>query len=103
MIPCPICSTPMQALTRGLPRQFCSQRCSGIGCSRLWQLWNLDVDDVTVDRLIHGERTTATKAERHEAIGTLTALGYSLIAIADRLHITARTVSRHRADLKAAS
>lgn len=97
---CPICSQSMTARRpNGHPRQFCSKSCSALGASVRIRTRNADMDEVVVIHLLDGTLITSTKAERLEAVRQLTSRGYSLFAIASRLHTTARSVSRYRAEL----
>lgn len=45
---------------------------------------------------MYGDPVPLNVAERRVAVRQLTALGYSAIQIAERLHIAPRTVVRHR-------
>jgi hypothetical protein len=59
-----------------------------------------DVDQVAVERAIHGHPVTLTDAERDEAVRRLTAAGRSAAHIGALLGITARHVCRIRAQLR---
>jgi len=56
-----------------------------------------EVDEVVVDRLCLGYRTTSTKAERIEAVRDMTERGLSASWIAMSLRMTPRTIQRYRA------
>jgi lambda repressor-like predicted transcriptional regulator len=56
-----------------------------------------DVDEVAVERAMHGDRLTLNTAELTTAIRRLSVQGLSLRQIADRLGISPRTVSRRLA------
>lgn len=86
------------------PRRFCNKVHAALWQSRFQILQSEDIDEVVVDRLIHGEchdpLTQSNKAERMEATRTLLRKGWSSSHIADYLHITERSVDRYRDDLK---
>ena len=54
------------------------------------------VDEVAVQRALHGDPVHLRPAERAEAVRRLTAAGHSAADIAERLRTTTRTVVRHR-------
>jgi DNA-binding CsgD family transcriptional regulator len=56
-----------------------------------------EVDEVIVDRLRLGYKTTSTKAERIEAVRSMTGRGLSASWIAMFLRMTPRTIQRYRA------
>ena len=91
---CPYCHLPLPKNHFGHgPRVYCSRRCSALG--RMAQ--QRDVDDVVVDRLRLGYKTTSTKAERIEAVRVLTERGRSASWIAMLLRTTPRSITRYRA------
>ena len=55
-----------------------------------------DVDDVAVTRACGGEVVPLTVQERTMAVRELAQAGLSTAQIAQRLHVTRRTVGRHR-------
>jgi hypothetical protein len=94
MIPCPVCGRPMSTtLQGGRPRTYCSKGCAQTGKARLR---NADVDEMAVDRLIHGEPVHSTRAERTKASAILTSAGHSAAHIAILLRISKRSVVRFR-------
>ena len=98
---CGRCGEPMPATYRSRARQFCSRRCASL---TNWERYNAsrqEVDEMAVDRLIHGEPVTATYGERREAVAYLTAHGYTSADIARRLRTTQRSVHRIRATIRA--
>jgi DNA-directed RNA polymerase specialized sigma24 family protein len=56
-----------------------------------------DIDEVAVERAVHGDRLTLNSAELTAAVVRLSDQGLSLRQIADRLGISPRTVSRRLA------
>lgn len=60
------------------------------------------IDEIAVERAMHGEPVRLTRAERLEVVARLTARGYSLNQIAERLHSSRRRVERARQRLSAA-
>ena len=56
-----------------------------------------DVDEVVVERLIHGIPVRSTMAERREAVRALRARGLAASVIADRMCTSARQVERYLA------
>lgn len=54
------------------------------------------LDDIVVERMIAGDVVHSSYAERAAAIAKLDCFGYSASKIAERLHISERTVQRHR-------
>lgn len=58
------------------------------------------VDPVAVQRACDGERVRLTGLERREAVAQLSREGLTVAAIAGRLHMTTRSVERHRAALR---
>lgn len=54
------------------------------------------VDEIAVQRAVHGDPVHLRPAERAEAVRRLTAAGHSAADIAARLHTTTRTVVRNR-------
>jgi predicted nucleic acid-binding Zn ribbon protein len=100
VIPCPVCSMPMPPRTPwGHQRITCSRSCGISQGNTKRRARSQEVDEVAVIRLIDGSPVHSTKAERFEAMRVLTERGYSLVAIASRLHTTPRSVSRYRAEL----
>jgi len=59
-----------------------------------------DVDEVAVERAMHGMQLRLTPEERLEAVARLTRRGVSAREIAERLHTTSRTVVRLRSTLR---
>lgn len=59
-----------------------------------------DVDEVAVERACAGERVRLSSEERHLAILRLTEQGLSVREIAQRIGVTGRSVTRHRAQLR---
>jgi len=59
-----------------------------------------DVDEVAVERVMHGEPLRLNLDERLEVVGRLTRRGVSAREIAQRLHTTPRTVVRLRGALR---
>lgn len=55
-----------------------------------------DLDEVAITEAMAGRLVRLTKSERAEAVRRLTGQGLSARDIADRLHITGRTVTRRR-------
>lgn len=55
------------------------------------------IDEIAVEQAIAGRRVRLTSAERAEAVRRLTAAGFSGRQIAERLHVSDRTVTRRRA------
>ena len=62
----------------------------------LGQRVDTEMDDVAIMRATHGDHVTLTKAERTVAVARLTAQGLSADQVAERLHVTQRTVTRDR-------
>lgn len=58
-----------------------------------------EVDEVAVDRLVHGERVNSNVSERIEATRQLTHWGYTVNFIAAHMHVTGRSVDRYRHEL----
>jgi DNA-binding NarL/FixJ family response regulator len=56
-----------------------------------------NVDPIAVERRIHGEKVPLSSAELTDAVRQMTERGNSAAFIAARLHVTQRTVTRHRA------
>ena len=57
----------------------------------------VDIDDVAVERAMDGDASVSlTREETTEAVRRLTENGHSITEIAERLHVGASTVSRHR-------
>lgn len=54
------------------------------------------IDDIAVERAMHGERIRLTRAEVAEAHARLNAQGLTAAQIAQRLHVSDRTVVRRR-------
>lgn len=97
---CPMCSCDMPAKTLdGHTRVYCSRYCRDRGCAALTRERNACLDEMAVVRLIQGSPVASTKAERIEAVRTMTARGLSAAVIAQRLHTTRRSVWRYRAEL----
>jgi len=93
-VPCPVCHLPMpEKRSDGRPRFYCSWRCSVPGRVAA----QLEVDEVVVDRLCLGYKTTSTKAERIEAVRDMTEHDLSASWIAMSLRMTPRTIQRYRA------
>ena len=91
---CPECHLPMpEKHSSGRPRFYCSRRCYVLGHMAA----QCEVDEVVVDRLCLGYRTTSTKAERIEAVRDMTERGLSASWIAMSLRMTPRTIQRYRA------
>jgi len=91
---CPECRQPMPENHHGgRPRVYCSRRCYILG--RMAQ--QREVDEVIVDRLRLGYKTTSTQAERIEAVRILTERGRSASWISMLLRMTPRTIQRYRA------
>lgn len=61
-----------------------------------------DVDEVAVDMACGGEFVPLTVHEIRAAVARLVTWHLSVIQIAERLHISPRTVQRHRTALRAA-
>jgi hypothetical protein len=61
------------------------------------------IDEMAVVLAIAGDHVRLTTRERREAVRQLTDAGYSLDGIAERLHITDRTVSRIRQEFGTAN
>jgi DNA-binding CsgD family transcriptional regulator len=61
------------------------------------------IDEIAVERAVSGERVCLSAAERAEAIRLLHGRGLSAQQIAERLHVTARTVQRYRVVLGVAA
>lgn len=55
------------------------------------------LDEIAIERAMAGDRVHLTPAERVEAARRLSARGLSLAQVADRMNVTKRSVSRHRA------
>lgn len=55
-----------------------------------------DIDEVAIERRMYGERVPLSGAELTEAVRRLTRGGYSSQMIGERLHVSARTVERHK-------
>jgi len=55
-----------------------------------------EMDDVAIMRATYGDHVTLTKAERTVAVARLTNQGLSADQVAERLHVTERTVARDR-------
>lgn len=100
MIPCPQCAQPMEPTHKNHTlRIFCSRKCSG----SVLRAPKTEVDPISVYRLIHGFPPAVTnKPERIQATAYLTARGYNLKQIAERLHTTPRSISRYRRLIKEA-
>ena len=56
-----------------------------------------DIDDVAVERAMHGDPLVLTLPERKLAVQRLTSRGHSAVEIARRVRIAPRTVERYRA------
>jgi hypothetical protein len=56
-----------------------------------------DIDEIAIERAMNGDEVKINGSERDEVIRRLTDRGYPVRHIADRLHTTARTVTRRRA------
>ena len=56
-----------------------------------------DIDDIAVERAMHGDPLVLTLPERELAVQLLTSRGHSALEIARRLRIAPRTVERYRA------
>jgi DNA-binding CsgD family transcriptional regulator len=56
-----------------------------------------DLDDIAIDEAMRGRPVRLTKAEKAEAVRRMTARGDSAEQIAQRLHVSGRTVQRKRA------
>jgi len=78
-------------------RIYCSRRCTL--AANPPRDYNGSLDEVAVLRLLDGSPVASTKAERRTAVAVLTARGRSASWIAAHLHITARSVTRYRAEL----
>lgn len=105
-IPCPQCGVT-RPIRGSVPVDF--RRARDRQCRKCtnrdrppFQRWPTDVDDLTVQFLIAGEKVNASPAERREAVAILTARQLTARAIAERINCTRRTVERHRARLAAA-
>lgn len=61
------------------------------------------LDEVAIQRAIDGHRTQLSRAETDEAVRSLIAKGMTELAIAERLGITGRTVSRSKARIRSRS
>lgn len=89
------------------PRRFCNKPHAALWQSRYQHLIDHDIDEVVVDRLIHGEcrnpLVESNRAERMEATKYLLRRGWSSSHIADYLHVTERSVDRYRDVLKRAA
>ncbi len=59
-----------------------------------------DIDEVAVERAVHGDRVALNTAERREAVRRLTVSGVSGPEIALRLGVCGRTVTRARAAVR---
>lgn len=57
---------------------------------------NRPLDEIAVERALHGDRVHLRPVERVEAVRRLTAAGLSAAQIADRLNVTKRSVQRIR-------
>lgn len=53
-----------------------------------------DIDDIAVERAVHGHPVALTRADRIAAVRALTARGHARPAIAARVGATVRTVGR---------
>jgi transcriptional regulator with XRE-family HTH domain len=60
------------------------------------------IDEIAVERAIHGDRVPLTRAEMTYAIDTLTRMGHSAEEAATRLGVSSRLVQRYRAKGRAA-
>ena len=56
-----------------------------------------DIDDIAVERAMHGDPLVLTLPERKLAVQLLTSRGHSALEIARRVRIAPRTVERYRA------
>lgn len=54
------------------------------------------IDEIAVERAVHGDRVRLTRAEVSEVVRRLTGMGYSVREIAERLGVSGRTVVRKR-------
>ena len=100
MTSCLACGRPMSTHDQhGNRPQFCSRPCASRANGNVIRTRNLELDEVAVMRLIAGDPVRSTKAERLEAVRVLTERGQSAAWIAQRLHVTERSVTRHRAEL----
>jgi len=82
------------------PSVTCSDSCRII--LTRWAHWMRDqrgVDEAVVDRLTCGSRVDSIKSERLEATRILSHWGHSIALIAERLHVTQRSVVRYRHEL----
>lgn len=57
----------------------------------------VSIDEIAVQRAIHGDRVRLNRAEVSSAIATMTGMGMSAREIAERLHTSERNVQRRRA------
>ncbi len=78
------------------------QRCGTVTAAARYET-DEAADWVVVGRLISGMPVPSTPAERAAAIARLTVLGVPAVVIAQRMHVTKRTVERHRARIRSAA
>lgn len=81
-------------------QKWCSQQKAIERCQKCRLAYravlNAEVDEVAVDRLIHGPPPArTTPAEKREAVRILDGQGLSALAIAERMNVNQRTVERH--------
>jgi hypothetical protein len=58
------------------------------------------VDPVAVLRVVGGDRVELNRSERRAAVALLTRRGLTAAAIAERVGVSARSVTRHRAAIR---
>jgi hypothetical protein len=64
-----------------------------------WMKAERGVDEAVVDRLTCGSPVDSIKSERLEATRILSHWGHSMTFIAERLHVSQRSIVRYRHDL----
>lgn len=98
---------------RGYGRKsFCGADCAAVLEAERKRRWQdehrrasrpsraVGADEVAVLRALRGERMSLNRAERRLAVADLSRQGLSTAQTADRLGLSARTVTRHRSALR---
>jgi DNA-binding NarL/FixJ family response regulator len=62
-----------------------------------------EIDEVAVQRALHGDPVRLNRFERRAAVEVLTKRGLSARKIAERLRVTERAVQRHRTAIRRAA
>lgn len=102
LVPCPMCGKLMNDRhSNGYRRIYCSNSCVAVSTNQKRMANQAIIDPIAVARLVSGDAPeVTTKGERLLATKYLTEFEYSIPQIAERLHVTERSVNRYRLQIK---